>query len=217
MKGRSLEHDFSLHLLYSGRLRLRQVLSYAAFVPSYCLRFGPALLKTNKAYLAGLNKLEVEGWARSFVDINFSQRIRESVSRRLDIHRQNGDELALLTGTPDFIAKPLAAKIGARYWRATQCRQRNGVFTAEPPSSHPFGQAKLSFARDICEEAGVELLDCIAYADAWGDAPLLDAVREPVAVSPDRRLAELARRKGWETLVDIGAADSRTSRLMTAR
>src|SRR3546814_16786727 len=58
-------------------------------------------------------------------------RLRPALLTRRDRHRAAGHRIALLTGTPDFIAAPLADRIEADIWRATRCGQRGGKFCAD--------------------------------------------------------------------------------------
>jgi fatty acyl-CoA reductase len=44
----------------------------------------------------------------------------------------------------------------------------------------------------------VDLHRSYAYADSISDLPMLEAVGNPVAVNPDRRLAAAARSRGWQ-------------------
>jgi fatty acyl-CoA reductase len=50
-----------------------------------------------------------------------------------------------------------------------------------------------SYAR----EHGLDLAECVAYADSTSDLPMLEAAGYPVAVNPETKLAALARKRGW--------------------
>jgi hypothetical protein len=39
-----------------------------------------------------------------------------------------------------------------------------------------------------------------AYSDSLNEPPMLEMVGTPVAVNPDRRLLQVARRRGWDVL-----------------
>jgi phosphoserine phosphatase len=52
----------------------------------------------------------------------------------------------------------------------------------------------------LATELGADLRQAAAYGDSAQDLPLLEAVEEPVAVSPDRRLLETALARDWEIL-----------------
>ncbi len=203
--GPSCEGRFALYLLKRGRLGPYQLARAAAFVPRGVIRYGRHVFKKNKAYLAGLGVEAVAGLAGAFVDEVLVPRLRRRLIERLEIHKSSGETIVLLTGAPDFIARPLAERLGADDWCATKCVAREGVYTADPPAMHPFAQAKLEFARDICRQNGWDLSQCWAYADSAYDLALLEGVGTPVAAYPDRTLARVAIDRGWEVLAD--AAD----------
>jgi HAD superfamily hydrolase (TIGR01490 family) len=203
--GPSCEGRFALYLLKRGRLGPYQLARAAAFVASGLIRYRRHVFKKNKAYLAGLGVEAVAGLAGDFVDGVLVPRLRRRLIERLEIHRESGHTVVLLTGAPDFIARPLGRRLGADDWCATKCVAEGGVYTARPPAEHPFGAAKLQFARDICRRNGWDLSECWAYADSAYDVPLLEEVGRPVAAYPDRALARVATRRGWEVLTGATA------------
>jgi HAD superfamily hydrolase (TIGR01490 family) len=200
IRGPSSERLFLSYMLREHRLRARQVAAGVAFYVLWWRRYGKHVAKKNKGYLAGLEVSEVEEAASLFVHRDLLGRLRPSVMDRIARHRKAGHPVALLTGTPDFIARPLAAEIGVTTFRATQCAQQDGTFVGCPPLTHPFGEEKLRAAQALCAELGVALGSCVAYANSYFDLPLLARVAEPVAVAPDRRLRREAVRRGWAVL-----------------
>lgn len=194
------ERAFFVHLLRRGRLGPRQAADAAAFLPRWACRFGWHVFKKDKAYLAGLPVDAITAEAEAFAAEALAPRLRSAVAARATGHRRAGNIVMLLTGSPDFLARPLASAIGAERWRGTTCATRAGRFTADPPIDHPFGRRKLEIARDMCRSAGAALEDCTAYANSIHDLDLLSNVGYPVAVDPDRRLARIAHRKGWPVM-----------------
>jgi HAD superfamily hydrolase (TIGR01490 family) len=198
--GWSSEARFVAHLARKGMLRAPQLCQAIAFFLRHGATFGRHVAKKNKAYLAGLDVAAVEATARQFVSASIAPLLRPGMLRRLEAHRSAGEPVVLLTGTPDFIARPLAELLGAVALRATRCARTNDAFSADPPAAHPFGQAKLGFAAELCAELGCRLDDATAYADSDDDLALLERVGRAVAVAPERRLARIAQAEGWEIL-----------------
>ena len=50
---------------------------------------------------------------------------------------------------------------------------------------------------DYARQHGLDLAECVAYADSTSDLPMLEAAGYPVAVNPETKLAALARKRGW--------------------
>ena len=200
LRGPSSERLFFRHLLMQRHCGWRQLASAALFSLRWWPSYGRHVLKKNKAYLVGLSVRAVEQVAETFVQEVLATRVRPSILQRLEEHRRAGHPLALLTGTPEFIAVPLAAQLQAQHYSATGCSIRDGVFDREPPTIHPFGVEKLQQAQALCSRLGWRLSDCFAYADSAHDIPLLRAAGHPVAVYPDRRLRRVAADEGWEII-----------------
>jgi len=156
--------------------------------------------KRSKAYLAGADVAEVQSSAERFVHEVLVDLLRPSMLARLREHQAAGTEVLLLSGAPDFIARPLCARLGIAHCIAAQCDVRNGYFTALPARLHPFGAEKLSLARAFCEARRYPIEQAIAYGDSSDDAPLLQAVGRAVAVHPDARLEQLARSRCWDVV-----------------
>jgi phosphoserine phosphatase len=124
--------------------------------------------------------------------------------QRLEQHLRRGDTVVLLSGTIDPIARALGAELGVRQVCATICSERHGVYLAQPPETHPYGAAKLSLARQLAAQIYADLAHAAAYGDSAQDLFLLEAVGEPVAVSPDRQLLGVALAKDWEIIAAAG-------------
>ena len=203
------EIRFIRHLAATRRIGGRALMRCSWFALRHWSRFGRHVWKKNKAYLAGLGCAEVEGWAASFAAVRLLPLLRTNLQQRVASHRAAGDRVLLLTGSPEFLARPIAEAIGADGWIATSCATQEGRYLATPPLRHPFAAEKLKLAREAAMELGIPLADCIAYADSGDDIPLLTSVGTAVAVCPDARLARRARTEGWEILVESRAKSAR--------
>lgn len=204
LSGRS-ELRFIGHLIATRRIGLSACLRSLGFALRHATRFGRHVWKKNKAYLAGFTGADLETWGRTFAAERLIPILRPEVCARLAGHRDAGDRIVLMTGTPEFLASPVAAAIGAERWIATSCAMEQDRFLAAPPIRHPYAAEKLTLAREAAMRLGIPLGDCLAYADSAADIDLLAGVGTAIAVAPDRRLARHARRHGWEII----ACDSR--------
>ncbi|MEZ5585098.1 MAG: hypothetical protein R3F37_22215 [Candidatus Competibacteraceae bacterium] len=108
--------------------------------------------------------------------------------------------MVLLSGTPDFIAAPLAELVGATldYRLRPLCHSARS-FLAAPPLAHPYGPEKLRIAGNYAS-----LITC--PCTLWWPTPTTTAtpvpqhVGHPVVVSADRVLRATAQSNGWEIL-----------------
>lgn len=57
----------------------------------------------------------------------------------------------------------------------------------------------------LAEQLGERLEESSFYTDSYSDMPVLERVKEPVAVNPDPGLRRAARKRGWK-IEDWGEA-----------
>jgi phosphoserine phosphatase len=72
-----------------------------------------------------------------------------------------------------------------------------GSLTGEVPGALPIGEARGDLLRKLAATNGFAIEETIAYADSTSDLPMLEAAGTAVAVNPDTKLRQLARRRGW--------------------
>jgi HAD superfamily hydrolase (TIGR01490 family) len=200
VKGLSSEKRFIMYLVRGRIVRVRQLAAFLCFTLRWLIRFRTVVWKKNKAYLTGLKIERIQTLAQQFVTRALLADLRPVVGKHLENHISQGDTVALLTGTPDFIARPIAQQLGIAHVAATVCNTKNGRFTSRPPDIHPFGTAKVEIARQVCRSFNTTLANCTAYADSASDAALLALVPKPVAVCPDRKLRRIAEQRGWRII-----------------
>lgn len=117
---RSSEALFIRYLLRNGRLGPRQMGAAAWFMARHGLAHGRHAFRKNKAYLAGLTLVEIAAIAETFTADELTPILDQALLRRMDEHRAAGAPVMLLTGTPDFIAAPLARLVRADGWRGAR-------------------------------------------------------------------------------------------------
>lgn len=128
-------------------------------------------------------------------------RIHADGLRCLREHQQQGRSIVLVTGSLDFVIRPLADWIGGVETVCASLECRDGRFTgrlAGTPISH---DEKARRIRDIAGKRSWDLSQSFAYGDSIADLAMLECVGRPNAVNPDARLRRIARDRGWPRLM----------------
>lgn len=131
---------------------------------------------------------------------HLSQLLFPDMLARVERHRAAGDKIVIVSAALDFIAAPVADRLGADRCYATKLEIAGRHFTGQVRGRIHYGLAKADIVEQYAAEQGLDLAECHAYGDHWEDRHMLGAVGHPVAVNPDRRLARLARSRQWRTL-----------------
>jgi HAD superfamily hydrolase (TIGR01490 family) len=115
--------------------------------------------------------------------------------RRVREHRALGHRTLLITGALDFVIEPFRALFDDVV--CAHMGHHDGELTGEMTEAPPTGEARALIMAEYAEEHGLDLAECVAYADSTSDLPMLEAAGYPVAVNPETKLAALARKRGW--------------------
>jgi HAD superfamily phosphoserine phosphatase-like hydrolase len=115
--------------------------------------------------------------------------------RRVREHRALGHRTLLITGALDFVIEPFRTLFDDVV--CAHMGQHNGELSGEMVEAPPTGEARALIMADYAAEHGLDLAECVAYADSTSDLPMLEAAGYPVAVNPETKLAALARKRGW--------------------
>ena len=152
--------------------------------------------------LAGRSPAEWEPLRRRFMREVVAPRIPRDATKLVNEHLEAGDLVVMTTATNRFITEMTARHFDIPYLLATVPELVGGKFTGRTTGTLNMREGKVTRIREWLRERGQSLADfeSTAYSDSINDLPLLEAVRLPVAVDPDARLAQIARERSWKVL-----------------
>jgi HAD superfamily hydrolase (TIGR01490 family) len=135
--------------------------------------------------------------------------IRPEALALVQSHRERGDHLVIVTATNEWITRPIAALFGIEDLIAVELQKdESGWITGEINGIPSLGEGKLKRVEQWLRAQGLVMSEVEAtfYSDSINDAPLMRAVKYPVATNPDERLKALAIEKSWPILDLFGKA-----------
>jgi HAD superfamily hydrolase (TIGR01490 family) len=143
----------------------------------------------------------LRAWREQFFESRIRPRMLPAARRLVEKHKK--DLSAIITATNRFLTEPIAAAFGVEHLIATEPEIVDGRFTGDVAGAPCMREGKIEHLDRWLEKRG-QALSAFAqtrfYTDSVNDLPLLERVTHPVAVDPDPRLADIARRRGWRTL-----------------
>ena len=118
----------------------------------------------------------------------------------IDHHRDQGDEVWLVSMAPAEIVEPFSELLGITGAISSKAKiDENGKFTGEM-EFFAQGENKAIAIRELAEQRGIDLEESYAYSDSESDIPMLNAVGHAFAVNADRQLAKVAHENQWPLL-----------------
>lgn len=130
----------------------------------------------------------------------------------LEANRAAGIEPVLVTGSPDFIAIPLARHLGIEHVASNRLIFSRGRATGRLAEPIMAGDDKAVWCANWALEHDVDLADCWSYADSHYDIAFLAATGHPVAVNPNRKLHSAATSRHWPVIRFATTSVSKSAR-----
>jgi len=150
--------------------------------------------------LRGLTHAEVKHWVDRFIEAVIVPRIFPQAWRQLELHRQRGDRLLVISATGEHLVGPIAQRLGVEDAIGIQLEMEEGAYSGQTCSVLSYREGKVSRLHDWLELHGETLDGSYGYSDSLNDIPLLQAVEHPYVVNPDATLRKEAIRKQWVEL-----------------
>lgn len=196
----STERLFFRYLFTRGELHVSGLLFFIWQFLLHLRRPEWRLIKSNKGYLKGLNVKNLQAGVPFFFDRIIRPRLVPEMVARVKKHLQNGEEVFLLSGMPEFLLAQYAKELGVAHFWGSKVAAKEGVFTGHFDGHFPFGAAKAEIVKQLAGEKGWDLSRSYAYADHHTDVYFLELVGHPVAANPDEKLRQVAQARGWEII-----------------
>ena len=197
------------YFIYFMRRRMSPVwykFWYAAFLlkcPFYIVLDKFNRTKFNIVFYKGYRGLscdEIKSWAPDCYQEMIKPRMFTQILECVESHRASNRRIVLVTGSIDFIMKPLADALRVNDVIAPALVEANGRFTGElncPPVSE---KEKANRIRIYAQEHDIDLSLSYAYGDSVADLPMLECVGNPHVVNPDKALTTIATARDWPAL-----------------
>jgi HAD superfamily hydrolase (TIGR01490 family) len=112
-------------------------------------------------------------------------------------HLSSGDEVWLVTASPEDFANLIAERLGFTGAIGTKAEIKDGKYTGNLNGKLLHGKEKAIAITELTKARGINLKDCFAYSDSHNDLPLLSAVGHPRATNPDAKLRIIAFAQSW--------------------
>ena len=183
----------------SGRVSPRELWDSTLGALSYSLgRTGfSGMLSASTAAYRGISESVFEEIGETVFEKYLAGRIFPESRALVRAHQERGHTLAIVSSATRYQADPLARELGIPHVLCTRLQVKHGMLTGRIERPTCWGEGKLHYAEELAEREGLDLAQSWFYTDSSDDLPLLEAVGRPRPLNPDRRLAGLARDRGW--------------------
>jgi len=187
--------------LLSGRMAPRELGTALAGGLGYAIgRTGfSGLVTAATATYRGLSEAVLEELGQEVFEKHLASEIYPESRALVKAHQEMGHTVAIVSSATPYQVDPLARDLGVEHVLCTYLEVRDGAFTGNVVRPTCFREGKVTAASALSDAHDVDLSASYFYTDSSDDLPLLEAVGRPRPLNPDRRLAQVARERGWLT------------------
>lgn len=201
------DHEFGEFLIHQG---LADPIEYRrrndGFYQQYCdgtLVLGEYIQFTTSIWRA-LDPEAQRALQQAFMDKVILPALQPQAIDLVEHHRAQGDLLAIVTATNEFVTRPIADAFGVPELLAVKLlRDSQGCVTGDIDGVPSFREGKITRVEQWLADQGRQLTDfdrVSFYSDSPNDLPLLERANDPVATNPSPALEAVARERGWRIL-----------------
>jgi len=141
---------------------------------------------------------------QAFMDEVVSPVLHARAVELVERHRAQGDMLAIVTATNEFVTRPIADAFKVDDLLAVRLvRDAHGRVTGDIDGVPSFREGKITRVEQWLADQGRQLSDferVSFYSDSPNDLPLMERATDPVATNPSPALEAVAEERGWRIL-----------------
>lgn len=149
--------------------------------------------------------LQEQRWLQErFVEEVVRPQVKPAALDLVRRHREQGDLIAIVTATNEFVTRPIADLFGVEHLLAVELeRDDAGTITGRIRGVPSYQEGKVIRVEQWLASLGTRWEDferTSFYSDSPNDLPLLERASDPVATNPTPALHQTARERGWRIL-----------------
>jgi HAD superfamily hydrolase (TIGR01490 family) len=139
---------------------------------------------------------------REFMETFIHPMVLDKAQSLINSHKQAGDCCVIITATNEYVTAPIAKIFNVHQLLATELEIFRGRFTGKISGMPCFRKGKVERLKlwIANQTESYDLAASIFYSDSINDLPLLEKVAQGVAVDPDEKLEQIARKRNWEII-----------------
>jgi HAD superfamily hydrolase (TIGR01490 family) len=186
---------------------LRQRRAPAWLVAQVGLRYQLKLLDFGQAHahlikwVGRPGQAETDEFFKQWVPRLLFPRLVPGGRAKIKWHLDQGHRVVILSASIEEIVRPVAEHLGlGQDYLCTRLAVENGRYTGVLDGPLCYGSGKVEWVKQWLANNQLPFPDAAGYfyTDSSSDLPLLEMVAHPVAVNPSRKLAKIARARGWQ-------------------
>lgn len=160
------------------------------------------MIKRMLSWMKGLRESDIKLLCEEIYNASIKKTIRPEILESFEMHRSSGAAVVLLSSATAPICEAVDLHLQLDAIICTQLETLDGAYTGHTSGKLVYGAEKKHRMLSFCSDHKAKPENAWYYGDNHTDRFVMEAVGNPVAVSPDKRLKKIAIRRKWPILTD---------------
>ena len=148
-------------------------------------------------WLKGIAEKEFAAFTDEVFEKHLRNTVRSKAKKEIEQHRGNGAQLVILSAATPYICESVKKLLNFNDVLCSKMEVIDGIFSGYPDGPYCYGDEKLKQVIEYCTKNAFALNETYYYADSHSDLVVLEAVGNPICVTPDNMLKRQAKKRGW--------------------
>jgi HAD superfamily hydrolase (TIGR01490 family) len=148
----------------------------------------------------GLRADELKAHAHACFQRHIRKRITTGAVRQIRKHLLLGHLVVIASGSPQYIIDEVGRHLRVHVAIGTRTRIVDGRATDQIVPPVVFREGKRTMVERVAETYDLDLSRSFLYSDSAADAPLFEAIGNPIVVNPKTPFRSVAERRGWDVV-----------------
>ncbi|OGD67940.1 hypothetical protein A3I18_01580 [Candidatus Campbellbacteria bacterium RIFCSPLOWO2_02_FULL_35_11] len=150
----------------------------------------------------GKSKEEIEKLSKDFFQKILSKEFYEETLDIIKEHKNKGHKIILLSNAIEIIVGKISEHLNIPDYICTKLEVVNEIYTGKISGEITYGQNKVEKIKNYLSENNIKLEEAESwgYGDHSSDIFVLELVKYPFAVNPDKKLRKVALERNWKIL-----------------
>jgi len=150
----------------------------------------------------GKSKENIEKISEDFFQEVLSKKFYPEALKIIKEHKNNGRRIILLSNAIEIIIKKISDRLDIPDYVCTKLEMTGEIYTGKISGEITYGQNKVRKIKNYLSEKNIQLeqAESWGYGDHSSDIFVLELVKYPFAVNPDKKLKKTANKRNWRIL-----------------
>jgi len=155
------------------------------------------LMLSAAQFMRGVSEQDYIAFGEELYEQQIARKIYPESRALVQAHMAMGHTVAVVSSATPYQVEPVSRDLGIEHIICSRYEVKNGEFTGGIVRPLCFGEGKVLAAESLSEQHGIELDQSFFYTDSHDDIQLLERVGHPQPLNPNKKLTDIAERKGW--------------------